>query len=518
MKVSLLYRNSDFDLQQALPWNSQALTQDLELNTLFSSMSEGDEFLFEVARKAVLSGLDDFDTILYRQGILKDCLNNPSVVEDIYNIAIETIKKEKESSFNIFGIFDHSPDWTLHLSIDVLHMFLGMLRRLRAIADQNADKFASDGFSAFFAMLQGELSDEYLADIATKLTELEFDDGILISAELGKGNKGTNYTLHQLKHERRSWLKRVLDRIMPLFVHKLPPYTFYVHPRDQAGAKALAELKARGINIVANALAQSASHILNFFLVLRSEMAFYIGCLNLKRKLGELGEPICFPLPYSSNERKLAFKGLYDVCLALTVAKRVVGNDVDANDRHLILITGANQGGKSTFLRSVGLAQLMMQCGMFVAAEVFSANICDGTFTHFSRDEDASMQSGKLDEELRRMNEIVEKLTPNSMLLLNESFAATNEREGSEIARQIVSALFEKRVKIFFVTHLYDFTHDFYHKGQENTIFLRAERLEDSRRTFRLFEGKPLQTSFGPDLYTKIIGVDNSRDVVARTE
>ncbi len=70
----------------------------------------------------------------------------------------------------------------------------------------------------------------------------------------------------------------------------------------------------------------------------------------------------------------------------------------------LVMITGANQGGKSTFLRSIGLAQLMMQCGMFVPAESLSSNVCDGIFINFKREEDATMKCGKLDEELSRMS------------------------------------------------------------------------------------------------------------------
>jgi DNA mismatch repair ATPase MutS len=95
------------------------------------------------------------------------------------------------------------------------------------------------------------------------------------------------------------------------------------------------------------------------------------------------------------------------------------------------------------------------------------------------------------------------------MLLFNESFAATNEREGSEIARQIVSALLEKRIKVFFVTHQYEFAHGFYDKRMENAIFLRAERQADGARTFKLIEGEPLQTSYGEDLYKGIFGTDN---------
>jgi DNA mismatch repair ATPase MutS len=67
-----------------------------------------------------------------------------------------------------------------------------------------------------------------------------------------------------------------------------------------------------------------------------------------------------------------------------------------------------------------------------------------------------------------------------------------------------VTALLEKRVKIFFVTHLYELASGFHHKQMANSVFLRAERSEDGTRNFKLIEGSPLQTSFGIDLYNKI--------------
>jgi MutS domain V len=93
------------------------------------------------------------------------------------------------------------------------------------------------------------------------------------------------------------------------------------------------------------------------------------------------------------------------------------------------MITGANQGGKSTFLRSVGVAQLMMQCGMFVAAESLRASVVDGVFTHFKREEDATMERGKLDEELSRMSDIVDAITPTpSCCATSRSRRPTSER------------------------------------------------------------------------------------------
>jgi DNA mismatch repair ATPase MutS len=289
-----------------------------------------------------------------------------------------------------------------------------------------------------------------------------------------------------------------------IFAQNNPYYTFYISDRDEHGARALAEFRERGMLLVANALAQSADHVDSFLTVLRSELAFYMGSLNLADQLAQMGQPIAFPAPAAAQERKHAFHGLYDVCLALTKKQTIVGNEINADQKDVVIITGANQGGKTTFLRSIGLAQLMMQCGLFVGADSFSANVCAGLFTHYKRKEDATMKSGKLDEELSRMSEIVDHLSPHCMVLFNESFAATNEREGSEIARQITTALLDRHIKVFFVTHLYDFAHGFYDRRLANAIFLRAGRQTDGGRNFKILQGEPLQTSFGEDIYNEV--------------
>lgn len=496
MKAFLMYRDRDFDLQRPLPSNEAALTQDLELETLFGAMALGDRFLFEVARKAVLSGEGDLDTLRYRQDILRDCLKNPAVVREIYHIPIEATENKQK---RWLGVFAMSPSGILHGAVELLQMFVGLLKRLKTIADEHAEQFESEGFTRFFAMIKQELDEEYFAVIQDHLMTLRFRGGVLLSAELGQGNEGANYVLRKPPDKHGNWVKRV-------FAQRSPVYTFHIHPRDDHGARALGELRDRGVNLVANALAQSADHIDSFLKMLQVELAFYIGSLNLYEQLTQMGKPVCFPVPVAAEARRHSFAGLYDVCLALTMKQTVVGSDVAADNKEIVIITGANQGGKSTFLRSIGLAQLMMQSGMFVPAESFCANICERLFTHYRRKEDAAMNSGKLDEELSRMSDIVDHLRPNSLVLFNESFAATNEREGSEIARQIVTALVERHVKVFFVTHLYTLARGFYDARMANAIFLVAERRADGERTFRMVEGVPSQTSYGEDLYARIFG------------
>ncbi|MET8405383.1 hypothetical protein [Streptomyces sp900116325] len=143
---------------------------------------------------------------------------------------------------------------------------------------------------------------------------------------------------------------------------------------------------------------------------------------------------------------------------------------------------------------------------MFLSAESFTADIRDRVFTHCRREEDTEMVSGKLDEELARMSAIADRITPGSMVLFNESFAATNEREGSEIARQVIRALLESGVKVLCVTHLFDLAHSLHEQRQDHALFLRAQRQPDGWRTFRLVEGEPLPTSHGEDLYERVFG------------
>jgi DNA mismatch repair ATPase MutS len=496
MKAFLLHRERDFEFEREPPPAAAELVQDLELESLFQAMAGGDRFLLEVARKVVLASLYDVPEILYRQDVLRDCLRNAATVRALYALAVETIERERK---NYWGLLSRNPGFVLHRSVEVLHMFVEMLRRLRQQAEAHAEDFESEGFRTLFASLRRELDEAYLGQIEAHLARLKFRHGVLLSARLGKGNAGADYVLRRPHDDERPWLRRLLTR-------GPPAYTFYIHERDEAGAAAVAELRDRGIHLVANAAAQSNEHILSFFRMLRAELGFYVGCLNLYEKLSAKGAPICFPVPAPAAERRHRARDLYDVCLELKREGRAVGNDLAADGKALFLITGANQGGKSTFLRSLGLAQLMMQSGMFVPARSFCANICSGLFTHYRREEDAARRAGKLEEELQRASAIVDRLAPDGLVLFNESFQSTNEREGSEIGRQIIAALLESRIKVFCVTHLHDLARSLYERGLDEALFLRAEWREDGVRTFKILPGAPLPTSHGKDLFEQIFG------------
>jgi DNA mismatch repair ATPase MutS len=494
MKVFLAYCDRDLDLAAQLPANAETLTQDLGLDILFGAMAAGDRFLPTVAKSTVLASLTDVDAIRYRQAVLADCLAQPAVVRELYALAVEAIEREHR----LWWHTARSPDSLLSGSVDRMKLFVELLRRLRVVAEGHASAFHSEGFTRLFGEIARELDDRYLSSVDQHLLRLQFRDGVRVSAELGPANLGINYVLR--RRVRRPSLRERIGLAEP------ESYVWQLPERDDAGAQALGEMRSRGIALAANALGQSTDHILSYFAQLRSELGFYVGCLNLHDALDRMGAPTCLPEPGSVGEPTLRAGGLYDAGLRLSMTGLVVGSDVDADGKVLLVITGANRGGKSTFLRALGLAQLMMQCGMFVPAESFQADVRGGLFTHFKREEDATLRSGKLDEELSRMSLIVDQVRPDSLVLLNESFASTNEREGSEIGRQIVGALLEAGIKVGYVTHMFDLASGFHAVRSNDAVFLRAERLPDGRRTFRLIEGEPLPSSHGQDIYHAIFG------------
>ena len=502
MKALLMYPDRDFDAGRELPPQEPELAADLELHTLLTAMAGGDDFLYAVARQGLHAGLVSPAEITYRQHVLADCAAHPDVTRDLYDLAVEGVNAQRQ----VFGfLFRDSPDTILWRSLQLMRLYAEHLHRLAGIAREHAASFRSEGLTRFFAMLASELSDDYFAEMTERLAELQFRRGTLISARLGRGGKGAGYVLRR-HPPGRGWRDRLPSR-------NRGAYSFTVAERDEAGMRKLSELTSQGVSDTANSVAQSCDHIKSFFELLRAELGFYVGCLNLREQLTTRRQLVCYPAPAALGGDRLGARGLYDASLTLTQPDggEVIGNDVAAGGRQLIMITGANQGGKSTFLRSLGQAQLMMQAGMFVAAESFEGSACSGLFTHFKREEDATMEKGKLDEELMRMSVITGRITPGALLLCNESFASTNEREGSQIARQIIRALTEAGIRVVYVTHLYDLAESCYAGNTGKALFLRAQRHPDGQRTFRLPEGEPLPTSYGEDLYRQVFGPEYER-------
>ena len=485
MKVHLMLPENAQAPQNLLILARDALKADLELNTILDNISKGDKFIRGSCLSAFMAPLQDLKLVEYRHEVLADAISNPDVIRSLYDLCLEAEKKRKST---VHWMTNYYLSSTYSGAIQYLINFTETLQKLRQQADANLSKFRSVGFTSLFRDLREELPDSYLEKVRSQLTELSNQDGYLVSARLGSYLQGVDYVLHRRE-------KKLLN------LDFMKAQTYKLTDKDMA-AEDISARQDRAINQVTNALAQSAEHLSSFFDALRTELGFYVGCLNFMELMKGYGMPTCIPTLTENGIDSRSWVEMYDIALVFTKKSAVSGNELHSEHKMLYLITGANQGGKSTFLRSLGQAQLMAQSGMPVAAKEFTAPLRGSLYTHFKKEEDRYMKSGKLDEELERMSRIANNIRPGDMLFLNEAFAATNEREGSEIARQVTEALIQNRVEVFSVSHLHAYSTAF--KGRDEVQYLRAQRLEDGSRTFHILPGEPLETAFGEDLYKKI--------------
>lgn len=494
MRPRLLFEDRDAAIDR-LPHGAHAdLRADLGLEAVVAAMAAGDATLAGVARRTLLEPLVDPAAIAYRHEVLDACRSRPELVRTIYDIVAGTLESRKKVYWGLVT----RPDAVVHHSLEILALYRAAFRRLRRVADAEA-ALPPRGLGGFLARVRETLDDAFLESLAEHLDALRFTAGARVGARLGSGNAGTGYRLERPPRKRGP----SLGRLWASPLRATDAVTVRLPPGDDSGPRALAELLARGLGRSATVLAGACDDLLWHFRQIRGELGFYLGCLELERRLDRLGLPLCLP---RTDGTGLDAQGLYDAGLALAAEGGTVGNDVAAADADLIVVTGANGGGKTTFLRSVGLAQLLMQAGMKVPARSFRSPPAPVVATHFSRREDPTLRSGKLDDELARLDAIVARLRPGSLVLLNESLSSTNEREGSEIADGVVRALTEAGIRVVFVTHLGVFARGLLDAQRPRTHFLRAERRADGTRTFRMVEAAPERGSHGTELYRRTLG------------
>ncbi len=494
MKVRLLHPDRDLDPKAPLPPPSDALVRDLELSVLFDAMAGDDRFLREVAMRGVLEGAAAPALVRRRLAALKDVRENEAVVRELYRATVATLERER----SYWGIGNY-PESVLYRGLQLLELHTNALEQVRRVAEGGLRTFRSDAFLELFRRLIAELPDTYLAQVREEIELLRFSEGAWFSARFGPDGRPTDHALRRPAARRAGRWRR-------WFGSRRSPLVFEIAERDESGSRALSEFRERGVASAASAVARSNDHLTGFFSTLRAELGFFLACRNLEQALAQRGAALAAPDPRPLSDRAWTATGLYDPCLALRADAPLVPNDLPADGKSLVVVTGANQGGKSTFLRAVGIAQLLMQAGMLVPARAYRASVASIVLTHFAREEDPSLTHGKFDGELERMEAIARWMRPGGLLLSNESFASTNEREGAEIAGGVLRAFRESGIRVVAVTHLFELAGRLAAERADDLLFLRADRDPDGRRTFRILPGDPLSTSFAADVYREVFG------------
>ena len=483
MKVHLLAHDETFSRSQSLPYNVDELKTDLGLISIINFMADGDEIIRNSVGVALLSPLTESRKILYRQAVLSDCLQSSEKVRELYALVQNALTSQEQRHWQ-FSVLQTVTE-QFNCGLLRLKSLLEVLRKLRAFSEQNATLFRSEGFQRFLRDQRENLDNDFFQQSDDLMEQLQFKNGMLIGASLSKTGRSFGHNL--LRYE-------------PAASTKWDREAYYVNENDVKGTSDLLHRREIAMSDSNRIMVRAVYYIVDYLRSLQQELAFYVGCLNLYEKLKEHGIPIC--IPTISPTKQWVSTNLYELNVGLS-SENPVCNNLSLS-QCCYVITGADLGGKTTFLKSIGQSQLMLQCGMFVAAAQHQAPIVKGVYTHFQREEDHELIYGKLEEELSRMSNIIDNLNREALVLFDESFCSTNEREGSDIAWQVTKALLSQDITVFTVTHLYPFAKRLYDQHATDTAFLCAERLPDGTRTKRIVYGSPQRTSFSEDLYKEV--------------
>ena len=216
------------------------------------------------------------------------------------------------------------------------------------------------------------------------------------------------------------------------------------------------------------------------------EVQFYLAYLEHLERIEKADLAFCYP-GVSAESKDTTVEGLFDLALATKLVgerQRVVRNDLALHAlERILVVSGPNQGGKTTFARAFGQLHHLAGLGLPVPAASARLHLADAIFTHFERAEDMTTLRGKLDDELVRMREILEQATGDSVVVVNEIFASTTLDDaiflGTEALRRLIE-LDSLAVCVTFIDELASL-------GSATVSMVAAVEPEDpSKRTFRI--------------------------------
>ncbi len=565
--ISLLWPHGE-PISTPRNWQSASIS-DLGLEPVISALNIDGKHA-DAMKGILLSLCDDAETISYRQEIIEDLLRTPDLIKHFEDLLPQLTDLTYYANMaEMQGL----PFQKALGRLGVLELYVQIVNTLADFLNTTGPALRSTGLGALRAMINGRVQEPIFQQMQKELPQIAASMRDINSITLGvnldhnlrpigvtlvainsEAYKGSSL-LNKLFGDRRlfgekdeyqgiSQLHTVPnkqlvagDRVIPLAERQNP----LLHPLF----KDLDDLITDMIRPISTALRTFLRVSTEFLSALEPEITFYLGALRLINDLVQRGLPMCRAEVADKENRVCIVENCYNLNLALRTMYRqrdaqlsgkVVGNDVRFDDAgRILIITGPNQGGKTTHIQAIALAQILFQAGMYVPGTNARISPVDGIYTHFPVEEKPNAETGRFGEEAQRLSTIFSQATRYSLILLNESLSSTAAGESLYLARDIVRCIRLLGARAAYTTHMHELATSADElnattPGDSKVLSLVAVAHSDPtvkdgegiKRTFKIIVSPPMGRSFANELATRygisfdrIVDTLKTRQVIA---
>ena len=384
--------------------------------------------------------LRDVDAVLYRHEVMRD-LEDPVVLDRIKAFATalhsmrETLKELEKRHYR------HQKEALFLAAVDAYCTAVASLTRdldvanlesrgLLSFREYLAEYAASDQFRSLLAettKLKSDLSTvRYTLDIGgSSITVRKYDSEIDYAANVEE-------TFHQFQ---QGAVKDYNEKF-----NEFPEMNHVEAAVIERVARLYSELFRR-LHIYCGNISQYHDKVIKNF---DQEIQFYISYIDYIAPLKSAGLNFCYPT-LSGESKELCARDVFDLALAKALLAK--GTTVVCNDFHLkgkeriFIVSGPNNGGKTTFARMFGQLHYVASLGCLVPGGRAKLFLFDQILTHFEREEDISNLHGKLQDDLVRIHDILHRATPSSILIMNEIFSSATLQDAIYLATKVIEQI-----------------------------------------------------------------------------
>jgi DNA mismatch repair protein MutS len=479
---------------------------------------------------------DDPDIINYRLDILNDFINIPELGEDIiYNINFLFDNRKFSHAKNV----EHGSFLNLLSKIYAIENFIEYIRKFYTFINDYKDRVKSEGIKNFFNYITEVHDSQEFSAMASNIAHMKK----ILQTNLSSVTLGINFDAYMKPVEAvilaiSSKPFKKLPLIAEMFNIKSDeesPYGISTFHKLDPNLKysGLDGTLFQDLECISRQVVEGFTQCLELYydmnveriLDLQEQCDFYFGAAKFVKYLKSHGLKMCRPEVAPKEDRIYYVKDIVDLPLVLMLKKEnvntdfgkaVVANDVNMSDNgRIFILTGPNSGGKTTYTRAIGVAQVLCQAGIFIPGTSARISPVDRVYTHFPKEEVVAIDTSRLTEEYRHFVNISTYATRYSLILFNEPFSSTTATESQYFAEGVLKCIRRMGCRAVFTTHLLELAHriDKIHsetQGDSNIISMVAGMEtgggifgNKSRKTYKITPGLPYASSFASQVIEK---------------